>query len=69
MVKKIVDVIDTLIFLWLAIAGFTLLWTSSFPKFTYAGCALVCTAVYWGSMNKDRVIATIEKVIQLFVKR
>lgn|GEM_PF-4565331 len=68
MVRKIVDIIDTLIFLWLAVTGFVYIWTGTPPALIYAGCALVCTGIYWKNMNKDRIINTIENTIKLFLK-
>ncbi len=69
MLRVSVNLIDTLIFLWLAIRGFFLIAQGGGGYVLFWGCALICTAVFWKGLNKEGVVTSVQEFITFFTKR
>lgn len=69
MLRKTFAIIDTLIFLWLAIKGLMYIGYAEAAMGIIAGCFMVCTAIFWQKMEKDRLIGGIEHIMGFFVKK
>ena len=59
MLSSLIKLIDTAIFLWLAIRGFMFIYEGGGGYINFWGCALIATAVFWKKLEKDFILDSV----------